>query len=259
MEEELWRLGAAALGGGFALKLLETVYGEFKHWLSQRSASIRSITSNLEPLLKSADELVGKLTSLGRQDFLPLRRSHSKDISDDEILGVTFLFVQFWAWFELFRIAYYDNEVGGSRKGKQLTKFYDCLESRDIRIVERLYQRALGEATASVDRSPSILDFAEMYGKDANFRRWLDPLVSFLSNLDEPKSRQRLLRYNTILHAMIDCLDKKHRITRDRPALPNKLSRRSLRDLKYRWFGRYLTFIEKKQVEKYIGPPDGRP
>jgi hypothetical protein len=259
MSEELWRLIAAALGGGLALKLFETLYGEFKEWRSARSASAKSITSNLEPLLKSADELVGKLTSLGRQDFLPLRRCSSSDISDDEMLSVVYLFVQFWAWLELFRVAYYDNELGSSQKGKRLTKFYDCLESRDIRIVDRLYQRALGEAAASVDRSPSFLDFIKIYRDDTDFRRWLRPLIEFLANLDQQKARQRLLRYNTILHAMIDCLDEEHRVTRNRPALPNKLSRQSLRDLEYRWFGRYLKFIKRKQVAKYLGPPEGRP
>ena len=252
-------LFTAALGGGFAVKLFETLFGEFKEWRSIRLASAKSITSNLEPLLKSADELLGKLTSLGKQDFLPLRQSKTRDISDDEVLGLVFLLVQFWAWLELFRVAYYDNNVGRSRQGKQLTKFYDCLESRDIRIVDRLHQRALGEAAASIDRSPSLLDFIRIYRQERDFERWLRPLIVFVSNLDDPKARQRLLRYTTILHAMIDCLDPGHRVTRDRPALPNKLSQKSLRDLEYRWFGRYLPFVKSKQVRKYLGPPVGRP
>ena len=259
IEENFWQLVTAFVSGGALLKASEVIYGDLKQWRASRSASAESLTSNLEPLLKSADELVGKLTSLGKSDFLPLRGDKARDLSNDEYLSVVYLFVQFWAWMEIFRVAYYNNDVGRSRRGKRLAKFYDCLESRDIRIVDRIYQRALGEATASIDRSPSLLDFVKAYRTDSDFRRWLQPLIAFLANLDDPRWRQRLLRYTVILHAMVDCLDKKHSVTRDRPALPNKLSRQSLRDLRYRWFGQYLPFIQTKQITKYLGPPKGRP
>lgn len=258
-EGDIWQIFGAMASGGLLLKLAEGAYGEFKQWRAARSARAQSLTSNLEPLLKSADELVGKLTSLGRNDFLSLRNARPRDLSNDEFLSVAYLFVQFWAWMELFRLAYYNNEVGRSRKGKQLAKFYDCLESRDIRIVDRLHQRALGEAAAAIDRSPSLLDFVRAYRDDPDFKRWLGPLLAFLASLDDLKSRQRLLRYTVILHVMVDCLDPKHTVTRDRPALPNKLSRQSLRDLRYRWFGQYLPFIKPGLIAKYLGPPEGRP
>jgi hypothetical protein len=59
------------------------------------------------------------------------------------------------------------------------------------------------------------------------------------------------LRYGVVLHAMIDTLDKKHYTTRSRPGYPNKLSRRSKRDLIGRVFGVYLR--EVKNTEKYVG------
>ena len=70
--------------------------------------------------------------------------------------------------------------------------------------------------------------------------------------------RQRVLLYGTVVHAMIDMLDAKHDVTRDRPSYPNKLSRKSWRDLRYRVFGQYLKQVPHK--EKYLGPPKrGRP
>lgn len=257
--ENIWQFLIAMLSGGAVLKIGEFGYREIKEWRSLRLASAKTITTNLSPLLKAADELVGKLTSLGRQDFLPIRQSDTRDMTNDDVLSVVYLLVQFWAWMELFRVAYYDDEVARSERGKMLTRFYDCLESRDIRIVDRIYQRALGEAAATVDRSPSLLDFLRVHRDDEHFRRWLEPLIVFVASLDDPKSRQRLLRYTTILHVMIDCLDDEHTITRERPALPNKLSRQSIRDLEYRWFGRYLDFVTPTKITKYLGPPEGRP
>ena len=259
MSEQFWTLLTAAVGGGFFVEVFKLAFGEGRSWLARRNSDAETIVTNLEPMLKASDELVGKLTSLGRSDFLVLRRSPSKDLSDDEYVLVAFLFIQFWARLELFRIDFYDNKLGDSDTGRRLSKFYDCLESRDVRIVDRIYQRALGEAAAQVDGSPSFLDFARLYKGDADFRRWTEPLVGFLGRMDEPKSRQRMLRYTIILHVMIDSLDPKHKITRDRPSISHKLSKDSLRELEYRWLGKYLKFVPTKAYAKYLGPPDGRP
>ena len=68
--------------------------------------------------------------------------------------------------------------------------------------------------------------------------------------------RQQLLQYGVVVHAMIDTLDSNHSVTRDRPAIPNKLSKQTWRDLRYRVFGIYLTFVAGP--EKYIGRPKNR-
>jgi hypothetical protein len=63
----------AVLGGGVGWKLLEFLYKEYKSHKEKRSDRARVVDISLEPLLRSADELVGKLHSLAKQDFMPVR------------------------------------------------------------------------------------------------------------------------------------------------------------------------------------------
>jgi len=86
--------------------------------------------------------------------------------------------------------------------------------------------------------------------------RWLAPLVTLLRKATHTTERQQLLQYAVVVHAMIDTLDPSHSVTRDRPAVPGKLTKHTWRNLKYRVFGTYLTFVP--HVEKYIGRPKSR-
>ena len=72
---------------------------------------------------------------------------------------------------------------------------------------------------------------------------------------DRRRARQRVLQYGVVVHAFIDTLDPKHRTTRERPAYPNKLTRRTKRDLIGRVFGQYLPKVSRKNVQKYTGIP----
>jgi len=83
--------------------------------------------------------------------------------------------------------------------------------------------------------------------------RWLEPLRKILVRAWHTTQKQHLLQYLIVLHALIDTLDKEHLVTRDRPTISNKLSRRSWRDLNYRVFGVYLRFVVDRQ--KYLGLP----
>ena len=86
----------------------------------------------------------------------------------------------------------------------------------------------------------------------ARLKRWSQPLLSVLGDVGNMDQRQKLLQYTVVLHALIDTLDKQHLVTRNRPGTPNKLNRKSKRELTYRVFGVYLTFVRDRS--KYIGP-----
>jgi hypothetical protein len=64
----------AALGGGFVggitLKILDIGYQEFQRRRTERVTASKFVDEHLDPLLKSADELNGKLRSLAESDFL---------------------------------------------------------------------------------------------------------------------------------------------------------------------------------------------
>lgn len=250
-ELDWWRLFSAALGGGVVFKFAEVAYAEFRQFFAARSIEALRVSGSLEPLLKSADELSAKLRSLGERDFLPLRQAAVEDFSNTDFASTIYLFVRFWAWVEIFREELHDTRMGKSRAGQRLTKFFHSLESRKVRLIDRASQRAIGEIAIADGRSINFVQFHKLYLADSTVRHWIAPLSLILKELDDEDVRQKLLQFAVILHALIDTLDKKHHLTRNRPGLPNKLSKKSKIALHYRVFGIYLGFV--RQQGKYTG------
>jgi hypothetical protein len=138
-----------------------------------------------------------------------------------------------------------------------MLRFVRSLESRHIRLVDRAWQRAIGESLI-IDRQ-SVMDirpfrdFVEQYESSAGLRRWFEPLADMLRRSQDKKVRQRVLCYGVVVHAMIDTLDPKHHTTKPRPGYANKLSRRSRHDLIGRVFGVYLPNV--RGIAKYAVVP----
>src|SRR5205807_2084021 len=124
-----------------------------------------------------------------------------------------------------------------TKQGALLLKFLRSLESRRVRLVDRAWQRAIGELLIAENglRKDTInfRDFVELYEAHERMRRWLRPLEERLRDTtrDRQRTRQRVLQYGVVIHAFIDTLDPKHRTTRARPAYPNKLTRRAKREI----------------------------
>lgn len=252
LNSDLVTIGTAALGGGVAVKLLEFAFGEIKEWRIGRTDHSRNVDRNLEPLLRSADELVGKLRSLAEQDFLPIRQVDADNLSDPGFGSVVYLFVQFWSEVEIIRFRGLSSQVAKSKRGRQVQTFLRCLESRRLRLIDRISQRAVGEAALIDSRTMNYVEFMKSLDSDPYVKRWLAPLLDALKAVEVVDGRQRVLQYAVVVHALIDTLDKDRLVTRNRPAIPNKLNKRSKRDLTYRVFGVYLKFVSNP--EKYIGP-----
>src|SRR5215813_12727708 len=102
----------------------------------------------VDPLLKSADELVGKLRPLAESDFKPTQRitPHEKGIFNHDFGSLVFLFGKFWAQVEIIRQEGMSVAMAKDERGLQLQSFFDCLESRRVQIIERILQWAAGEA-----------------------------------------------------------------------------------------------------------------
>jgi hypothetical protein len=250
--EEWWSLFTAALGGGLTLKLLEIAHQEYNARKTRRTDDTRSVDASLEPLLRAADELVGKLRSLAEQDFIPIHDADAHNLDDIRFASLVYLFVQFWSEVEIVRFRGLSISVARTARGKQTQAFLTCLESRRVRLIDRISQRALGEAALHGGKTMNFVEFIKSYDSDQYLKRWLGPLLAVLSSTKSTRERQKVLQYAAVLHALIDTLDKDHLVTRDRPATPNKLSKRSRRDLTFRVFGVYLKFVDDKI--KYVGP-----
>ena len=250
-------LFTAALGGGVTVKTLEIAYQEYRSWKGRRTEDTRTVDSSLEPLLRAGDELVGKLRSLAEQDFIPLHVVSETSLEEAGFASVVYLFVQFWSEIEIVRFRGLSTAVARSARGRRTQAFLNCLESRRVRLIDRISQRALGEAALVAGRTMNFVEFIKTCDSDPYMQRWLRPLLEVLTRLRQADARQRVLQYAAVIHALIDTLDKSHTMTKNRPATPNKLNAKSWKDLNYRVFDIYLPFVADRA--KYIGPPKRRP
>lgn len=237
-----WSLLTAAFSGGLSLKIIEYLISLLKHITKERKDAKHLVDQHLDPLLKTADAICGKTLSLAQRDF-----SSPAGKIEQELVGLTYLYAAFWS-----RLVILDREslgisLSGDKRGKKLAAFRACLESQRIRLVDKTHQIAIGEIATEMGSSPlrtrTIVDFTRMSQEDTHFEHWLQPLRAELRKIHIKKTRQRLLVYGTVLHAMIDTLDREHISTHARTPQPNKLSQASKRTIKHLVFAQYLNRI----------------
>ena len=258
MAETSWaQILVASLGGGITVKILDIAYQEVRTRFRRTETARKLVDQHLDPILKAADEIVSKLRSLAEEDFRSLHdiEGHTPDAlaKEPKVLVLLYVFANFWARIELLRRDTIAVSLQQHPKGRLLKHFFDCLESRRVRLVERAVQRAIGETlidpTTGAPRTVYFLDFAKRV-RDPEVFVWYSPLCSTVVRFRHTRDRQRVLGYGAVLHALIDTLDPKHHVTGDRPGWANKLTKRTTRALQFRVFGRYLGFVRTRN--KYV-------
>jgi hypothetical protein len=243
--------------GGLVVKGADIAYQEIQRRREKKSTVEEFVQTQLDPLLKAADELVGKVYSLTGEDFKTIpphldkndRRTHQ----NIDLANVLYLFGQFWATVEILRRESIYVRLAESPSGKKLTKFLDCLESRPMRMVVRARQRAVGEMLIVADRGKlrpmGFSEFMVALAGGTGLSEWLDPLTDLVvkakhgSRTERPVKTQRLLQYALVLHALIDDLDPEHTTTSKRPPLTSRIPPRTAKALRYRVFPVYLPFV----------------
>jgi hypothetical protein len=158
-----------------------------------------------------------------------------------------FLLARLWAHIEIIRQEGLSIAPDTDPRGAHLQSFLSCLESRQVRIVDRIAQRAIGELLIRPGTDPprimGYVEFVRMVEGSDEARRWMAPLASAILRTQHTRIRQQLLQYGVIVHALIDTLDPKYSVTKNRPSYPNKLSVKTKRGLYYRVFKEYLPFV----------------
>lgn len=238
------------LSGGFLVKLSEYIYGEYRRKSDMSKSAKEVVNKHLDPILKAADELVGKIRSLAQSDFKELlytaKQEDLKLENSMPLLEVLFLFAQFWSRIQILRMESIYINLSSDKTGKQMLEFFWALEATKTRLVDRAWQRGMGEALICYEgtiRSISYFEFVKKYLISEEYRAWFQPLTALLKELSQVKRRQRLLLYGIIVNALIDTLDKTHAITRNRPGWANKLNQKNKREIKHRVFPVYLKFV----------------
>lgn len=248
----------AAFSGGVAVKLLD--YGV--EWIKSRHQSKKTaedvVNAHLDPLLKAADEIVGKTCSLAERDFTPLIHQEgaitSQDINPD-LMGLMYLYAKLWSRIEILERDALGVSIANDERGVQLKNFLACLGSQRIRLVDRVHQKAIGEITTTALnngtlRTIGVVEFTDRVLNDETAKSWIAPLYALLSSVHIKARRQRLLVYGVVIHALIDELDPAYHTTHPRPTYPHKLSRESKRGIRYRVFKVYLK--RNRGFERYI-------
>ncbi|MBN8742983.1 MAG: hypothetical protein J0I24_01605 [Thiomonas arsenitoxydans] len=254
-----WQLITVALGSGVTVKIADIAYQEIKSLFVRSQAQQQFVERHLDPLLKATDELVAKLRSLSEKDFRSIYDipPDSNCLKNHDLGSLTYLFGIFWARIERIRRDGMSVQMAKNKRGRQLQAFFDCIESGQVRIVDRIQQRAIGECLLNGTETRTFTDFVASFEGSSVTRRWMAPLLQILTRAKHEEERQQLNQYATVLHAMIDTLDPSHHITSSRPSISKKLTRKTWTHLRYRVFKVYLKFVI--DVPKYIGPPKRRP
>jgi len=101
MPDNPFSLIVSFIGGGFVVKLIEFWYSERKQKKESKHNAKDVINRNMDPILKSADELVGKIRSLALTDFKEItdrNKITANNIAElMPLLEVVYLVSQFWA------------------------------------------------------------------------------------------------------------------------------------------------------------------
>jgi|SRR3972149_7654515 len=248
----------AAFGGGLVVKVLDLLYMEYRRHRESSETAQQIVNRHLDPVLKAADELVGKLRSLAEHDFVEFKHYPKLEnglVANIELTNFLYLFGQFWARVQILRSEGLYVNLAANESGKKLKSFLDALESRRVQVVDRPCQRGMGESL--IQQRGNYLSaltyhkFVQHYRSHTTIREWFLPLQNLIEQIRHTKHGQHLLIYGVVLHALIDTLDPKHLVTQDRPSWPNKLTKRSRRDLKFRLFKIYLPFVPN--INKYVG------
>lgn len=250
-------IGAGTIGGVVA-KLLDYAYKEYYHRSEARKSAKNLVDKHIDPILKSADELVGKIRSLAQSDFRELKRAPTPSVLSFEswlpYLNILYLFAQFWSRVQILRIESIFVNLGSDVRGRQLLDFFRALEAGKTRLVDRSWQRGIGELLIAHDNTGNIYtityyEFVRQFLASVDIQRWFQSLMSILSAINHTRNKQRLLVYGAIINALIDTLDPDHLVTKQRSGWGNKLTLKSKRALKYRIFKVYLVFV--KEPKRY--------
>jgi hypothetical protein len=255
MAEANWlSLLASSVGGAVLVKIFEYAREEYRRRRDRSETAKDLLTKHHDPILKAADELVGQIRSLVISDFADFRGAagthRTPEVSALRRTAAFFYFIQFWGRVQLLRIETGAFVVAADPAGNRLQKFIQHLESRAIRVVDRTWQRAAGEAillSEGSSRPPmNLYEFTSRYKSNEDFRAWFSPLAQLLeSTMKDRKSRQRVMKYGVVLLALIDTLDPKHVLSSRRDPWPNKLTNGTRKELLYGTFRQHLPFVER--------------
>lgn len=243
----------ATLTGATIWEGFKFFYPDLKQYFKTRIAAKKIFYDNLDPILKASSELYGKIESLAKEDFATFvnpNKSNSDNPKHNQKY-ILYLFAQFWAQLEYLRLQSQYIDLSKLKKGNELLRFIETIESRKHRILDRSMQRIIGECLISNKdqkfRIMTLKDFIEtLEDESSTLAKWIGELEKKLLSVNYKPQRQIILRFGVIVAALIDHFDPNHKTVRRREIYKNRLSPKSKELLNEVLFGHYLKFIKNK-------------
>jgi len=244
----------ALISGGVIWEGFKFFYPDLKQLITAKANAKRVLYENLDPILKAANELFGKLESLAHEDFSTFINTKNSTSNNPEHNRkyILYLFSQFWAQLESLRLLSQYTSLSRTKKGAQLLMFIDTMESKKYRVLDRSIQRILGECLlTSREQKFKVMTLKEFLDEieksDSSLSKWSRKLEDTLIVVDDHAKRQRILRFGVIVNAFIEHFDPRHKTVRNREIYKNKLSRKSNEIIKNHLLTDYLPFLENKE------------
>lgn len=251
--KETIELLVTTISGAIIWEGFKFLYPDIKQFFKTRIAAKKMFYDNLDPILKSSSELYGKIESLAKEDFatfINAKNSNSNDPLHNQKY-VLYLFAQFFAQLEYLRLQSQYIDLSKDKRGNQLLRFVETIESRKHRLLDRSVQRIIGECLITNKdqkfRIMTLKDFLEtLENKDHTLSKWVILLEKKLLSVKDKEQRQSILRFGIIVAAIIDHFDPNYKTVRRRRIYLNKLNPRSKKLLQEYLFGHYLKFMKNK-------------
>jgi len=244
-------LFVAALSGGLIARLIDYLVAWVKASRSEKKSAKALVDAHLDPLLKAADAIVGKTTSLAERDFSLQAGQHEPlppNALNQDLIGLAYLYARLWGRIEILAEESLGMSLASDERGAKLQRFIACLGSQRIRLVNRTHQNAIGEITTELSplgrrRTIGVVEFGRKIAEDRSADAWCKPLIQLLATTHIKTTRQQLFVYGVVLHALVDTLDPNHQSTHPRFSYANKLSKRSKQEIEHLVFGEYLNTL----------------
>ena len=243
--------------GAIIWESVKLFYPDIKQYFDKTKEAKKILYQNMDLAIKSADEVFGKLESLAREDFSTfINKSNSTSESPEHNqIYVCYLLAQFWAALENIRIQSSYTSIARLKKGKELIRFIETIESRKFRLLDRSKQRIIGEGMiinsgAKFQIMPLYL-FFDKVNSDITFNSWIDELKTQFLSTKKTETRQKILIHGVITAMFLDHFDNDQNIARRRDIYLNKLRPESIKLIKNTLLKHYLPFV--KNEKRYIG------
>ncbi|WP_188937289.1 hypothetical protein [Puia dinghuensis] len=251
-----WVGGLITLISGSAIwEGVKFFYPSISREIKTYREAYKNLYESIDPILKAADELYGKLISIANEDFSTFTNRGKSNATDVDLNRkyIYYLFAQFLAQLEYIRMKSQYSSISKIRKGRELLKFIETYESRTFRLVDRSIQRMIGESLIlNSTGSYKVMSLSQFYINihDASSKSniWIKKIEDKLLATNDKEVRQSVLVFGVIVAALINHFDPKSRIVRSRKIYKNKLSRDSKNKISKVLFTSYLPFIKNKEI-----------